>query len=148
MKSSLKPFLFICFSLLLNSSFSQKDKEKILANFDYVDYYPDSTIRSAHKFTGVSLERFTVEFDKTGKPVSMGKYKKGAKIGSWTYSNGSFDIYDDKFSTFYTPFKPDDYPIKSSGTFYPGCGTGVSQAIKLFNQQYDNLISYKDYIDY
>ena len=89
METILKFSSCILFFLFLQQGFSQKDKEKILANFDYVEYYPDSTIKEARKFNGTHLEGTTVEFNTTGKPVAIGEYKKGIKTGKWLYSDGS-----------------------------------------------------------
>jgi hypothetical protein len=144
METILKFSSCILFFLFLQQGFSQKDKEKILANFDYVEYYPDSTFRAAHKFTGVTLERYTVEFNEVGMPVAIGNYQKGIKVGNWCYSDGSFDEYDEKFSNLYTPQSFQNYQIKSTGSLYPGCGTGVTQAIKLFKQRYEEAINCKE----
>lgn len=143
MESILKFSICTVFVLLLSTCFSQQDKEKILMNFDYVEYYPDSTIRAAHKFIQ-TVERFTVEFNEAGIPVAMGNYKKEVKVGSWYYSDGSFDEYDEKFSNLYSPQNFQNHQIKSTGSLYPGCGTGVSQAIKLFRQRYEETINCKE----
>ncbi len=83
--------LFFCLTFL--TGFSQKDKEKILANFDYVEYYPDSTIKEARKFSGTNLEGTTVEFNTAGEPVAIGNYKKGMKTGRWIYSDGAYSFF-------------------------------------------------------
>lgn len=127
------------FSLILLNGFSQLEKEKVLAHFDYVDYYPDSTIRSAHQYTGVNLERFTVEFSAAGAPVAMGKYHKGVKTGEWIYSDGSFDIFDEKFPKS-THAYDHNSSIEHSGAIRPGCGTGIFRARKEFDEKYQKLI--------
>lgn len=144
METILKFSSCILFLLFFQQCFSQKDKEKILTNFDYVEYYPDSTILAAHKFTEATLTRFTVEFNEAGIPIAMGKYKKGIKVGSWSYSDGSFDEYDETFSNLYTPKSFQNHQIKSTSSLYPGCGTGITRAIKLFEQRYEEAINCKE----
>jgi hypothetical protein len=137
----MKLLILLFFSLILGTGFSQKDKEKILANFDYVEYYPDSTIRSAHQFTGATLERFTVEFNEVGMPVAMGNYQKGKRIGTWIFSNGS--------SSEYPEMKQDLNPgmvfilpeNHKTGNLRPGCGTGTMQAIQHFRTKYQGLLN-------
>jgi|GEM_PF-1883072 len=134
----------VVFSFSLNPSFSQKDKEKILANFDYIEYYSDSTIRSAHKFNGASLERFTVEFNEVGMPVAMGNYKKGKRIGIWKYSDGSSDnfIEENPSNLFYDFSKTRLAPTeKHHGGMMPGCGTGIYQARMGFQEKYQHLLN-------
>lgn len=129
--------LLILFSVLFYfNGFSQVEKEKIRAGFDYFEYYPDSTIKAAHRYTGVSLERFVVEFNATGMPVAMGKMKKGKKSGKWIYSDGSCDVFDEKSPGLW------NYNSKtaSSGSMRPGCGTGIFQAKKEFNDTYQELL--------
>nr|WP_294858603.1 hypothetical protein [uncultured Fluviicola sp.] len=151
MKMALRSFLFICFSFMLNTSFSQKDKEQILAHFDYVDYYPDSAIRSAHKFTGISLERFTVKFNEAGMPVAMGNYKKSKRIGIWIYSDGSSDNFiEEKPNDLFYDFSRNQLnpTEKYHGDMMPGCGTGMYQARMKFKQKYQNLFDPKGKIDW
>lgn len=132
----------LLFGLVFLDSFSQVDKEKIRAHFDYLDYYPDSTIRSAHKYTGVSLERFTVEFSAAGAPVAMGTTKKGVKTGKWIYSDGSADMFDEKFPGSKNPYGYNS-PTASSGSTMPGCGTGILEAKLAFMENYQKRINPK-----
>lgn len=140
----MKAALFTCFSLFLLHGFSQKDREKILANFDYVEYYPDSTIRAAHKFIHITVERFTVEFNEAGMPVAMGKYQKGKQVGEWIYSNGSSRIFpkfinhDNPITVAYAPYDPTDH---RTGNLRPGCGTGEMQAKQAFKDKYESLLN-------
>ncbi len=83
----------VIFSFSLNPCFSQKDKEKIIANFDYIEYYPDSTIKEARKFNGTHLQGTTIEFNTAGEPVAIGRYKKGIKTGKWIYSSGTYSFF-------------------------------------------------------
>ncbi len=136
----MKLLTFLFFGLIFGNAFSQKDREKILANFDYVDYYPDSTIRSAHKFTGTSLERFTVEFNEIGMPVAMGKYKMGKRIDEWIYSDGSLTIFPDIKMEFYSNRVIIVPEHTRTGNLHPGCGTGRMQAQQEFRDKYQHLI--------
>lgn len=134
----------ILFFLFFQLGFSQKDKEKILANFDYVEYYPDSTFRAAHKFKGATLTRFTVEFNEVGIPVAMGNYYKGARRGIWIYSNGSSTDYTETKNESLNPlFVQVDFDDinKRSGATVPGCGTGTMQAIQHFSEKYQSLLN-------
>ena len=142
----MKLLVFLFFTLILLNGFSQKDKEKILANFDYVEYYPDSTIHAAHKFTGVTLERFTVEFNAFGTPVAMGKYQKGKKVGKWIYSDGSLDNFSESernsnTSAIKVDLYPDNSSGKTSGSLHPGCGTGRMQQMQEFRKTYESLLN-------
>ncbi|MGV3612357.1 MAG: hypothetical protein ACO1N0_15470 [Fluviicola sp.] len=89
----MKVLILLALSLTFGNAFSQKDKEKILANFDYVEYYPDSTIKEARKFSKTHLNGTTVEFNPEGEPIAIGNYKKGLKTGKWLYSNGSYSFH-------------------------------------------------------
>ncbi|WP_343634129.1 hypothetical protein [Fluviicola sp.] len=135
---------YIVLLLWSQHCFSQKDREKILANFDYVEYYPDSTIRAAHKFIHITVERFTVEFNEAGMPVAMGKYQKGKQVGEWIYSNGSSRIFpkfvnhDNPIIVAYDPYDPTDH---RTGNIRPGCGTGMMQAIQAFREKYESLLN-------
>jgi hypothetical protein len=144
METSLKFSICTVFVLLLSPCFSQPDKEKILANFDYVEYYPDSTIRTAHKFTGATLTRFTVEFNEVGIPVAMGNYYKGVRRGIWIYSNGSSTDYtetkNENLNPLFVQIDFDDVN-KRSGSTLPGCGTGTMQAIQHFREEYQSLLN-------
>ena len=139
-----KLFISLLFLLFFQNGFSQQEKAKILANFDYVEYYPDSTIRAAHQFIGFTLERFTVEFNEAGMPVAMGNYQKGKQVGEWIYSDGSHRIFP-KFSTIEDPtviaFDPYDPTDHRTGSIRPGCGTGTMQAMKDFRTKYQDLLN-------
>ncbi len=130
--------------MIFLTGFSQKDKEKILANFDYVEYYPDSTIRSAHQFIGFTLERVSIEFNEAGMPVAIGNYQKGKRVGEWIYSDGSVTIFP-KLSAIENPtviaFDPYDPTDHRTGSLRPGCGTGTMQAIQNFKAKYQSLIN-------
>ena len=133
----------IMFLLSFQNCFSQKDKEKILANFDYIDYYPDSTIRAAHKLT-FTVDYFTVEFNVTGIPVAMGNTQDDEKVGEWIYSDGSVTIFP-KLSAIENPtviaFDPYDPTDHRTGSLRPGCGTGTMQAIQNFKAKYQSLLN-------
>lgn len=147
METILKFSSCILFLLFFQQCFSQKDKEKILANFDYVEYYPDSTIRAAHKFIHITVDRFTVEFNEAGMPVAMGKYQKGKQAGEWIYSNGSTRIFpkfinhDDPTVVAFDPYDPTDHRTRNLN---PGYETDVSEIIKLFKQRYEEAINCKE----
>jgi hypothetical protein len=147
----MKLIVLTLFCIAFLSGFSQKDREKILTSFDYIAYYPDSTIQEARKFSGINLEGTTVEFDKLGKPVAIGHYKKGLKTGRWIYSDGTSDFFEEKkdlmnsnvlFQPYYTPEK------RHTGSIVPGCGTGKYQAMQEFYQTYDTLIHSEDKIPF
>lgn len=93
MTSILKFSICTLFLLSFLNCFSQKDRDKILANFDYIEYYADSTIKEARKFSKTHLEGTTIEFNTEGKPIAIGNYKKGMKTGKWLYSNGTYSFH-------------------------------------------------------
>jgi hypothetical protein len=144
MKPPLKTTFFLLFSLFFSNSFSQEDKASILAHFDYVEYYPDSTIQAAYNYTGVYLERFAVEFSTIGKPVAMGIYQKGKRTGKWIYADGSSDYFlekPDRSSFSYSLTERTNSAGNRTGSIHPGCGTGKYQATKEFYKAYDNLLT-------
>jgi len=140
----MKIISLICFLFFLLTAFSQKNKEKILANFDYVEYYPDSTIKEARKFNGINLEGTTVEFNEVGKPVAIGNYKKGKKTGNWIYYDGSSHFFEEKKYEFNSDLFSQPYyqpEERHTGSVRPGCGTGIGQAIGEFYTRYEALLN-------
>lgn len=142
----MKYLFLIFFSFLLNPSFSQKDKVKILANFDYIEYYSDSTIKEARKFSG-NLDGTTIEFNASGEPVAIGNYKKGIKTGKWLYSDGSYDFFpEQKEKLIPQILLTENYDPEGNktGSVRPGCGTGISLGIRDFYQKYLSLVNPKN----
>lgn len=139
----MKYLFLIFFSFLRNSSFSQKDKEKILANFDYVKYYQDSTIRSAHKFE-FTMEWFTVEFNEAGVPVAMGNYQNEKKVGEWVYSDGSHQLFPklranmDPNTIIFDQYDPAD---KRTESLRPRYEADVLRDKQEFQKKYQHLLN-------
>ena len=64
---------------------AQVHKVNIISSFNKVDYYSDSTIKAAYKTKKGQYHDYAIEFDSTGNPTSIGKYKKGVKTGAWRH---------------------------------------------------------------
>jgi len=125
MKFSLTSVITIFLSIILQTSIAQQDKQKIIAHFDFVTYYPDSTIKEAYTMVGLTVEGTLIEFDSLGEPVAIGLYKARKKEGDWKYPDGS---------THY--FKKG----KDAGNSLPFCGTGIMLAQQEFKKRYCSLI--------
>jgi len=122
-------FLFLIFGLILSSFlFGQVDKEKILSVFNEIEYYPDSTIKSACKTVNGQYNGYSIDFDSLGNPILIGKYKKGIPVGAWYASDGSMQIYENG---------------EMAGDVIPGCGTGIVKAQKEFQAMYQQLTNGK-----
>ena len=134
--------LFFC--LIFGNAFSQKDRDKILANFDHIKYYPDSTIRSAGKYQ-FTLDYFTVEFNITGIPVAMGVMQKGEKVGEWIYSDGSHRFFPQLGGTVETTvvFQPDDPADSRTQSLKPRYEADVLRDKEEFQKKYESLINHE-----
>ena len=124
----MKLSVLLLFILLLQFSPSQaqENKENILRNFNYIEYYPDSTIRLAMNFEGFKPFGYCIEFDSLGNPISIGEYRSWKRIGIWWNSDGSMTNYHD------------DFEIVRG---FPGCGTGILQNVQRFRELYQELIT-------
>ena len=115
----------ILLSVFCNSKLvAQENLDGILRNFNYIEYYPDSTIKRAMYFTDLESDGFCVEFDSLGNPISIGEYRSWKRIGIWWNSDGSMTNYHDYFEF-----------VRG----FPGCGTGKLQNIEQFNELYEQL---------
>ncbi|MDQ3108373.1 MAG: hypothetical protein M3R17_00630 [Bacteroidota bacterium] len=121
------PGFLIAILLLLfcEPLYAQQERQKIIAAFDSVIYYADSTIVCAYKTKHGRLNGYSIEFDSTGAAIYIGKYKNGYETGQWRCNDGS--------STFYEK--------KGQFTMLPGCGTGINLAQKDFEKLYFRLIN-------
>ena len=90
--NGLKQILFIFGISLSFIGSGQTSREKIIASFDTVIYYPDSTIKSAIHLKKGYYSGYTIEYGQTGK-ILVGKYKKGKPDGLWLYNDLSFLLY-------------------------------------------------------
>ena len=114
---------FLC--LMSQPYFAQQDKQQIMANFDFVTYYPDSTIKEAYTMVDLKVEGTMIEFDSLGKPAAIGQYKARKKVGAWIYPDGTSRIFKNG---------------KDFGEIRPGCGTGMNLAREEFRKLYASLI--------
>ncbi len=118
------------FFLFISSfSFGQEDKNLLLANFYYVEYYPDSTIKKVCEIKNLAFNGTTILFDTIGNPITIGTYTNGKESGSWIHSDGSTTFYHERAIL-----------NKDSFNFLPGCGTGIYLANKHFRERYFELI--------
>ena len=118
--------LTISLTLTMCSLFGQGDKDKIIASFDKVEYYPDSMIKCAYKLKKGLYHGYAIEFDSSGTAFKIGKYKKGKKEGSWSYRSGAREGYKNG----------ENFGLIS----FPGCGTGEVIAKEDFQKLYLQLI--------
>lgn len=99
MKFSLKSInmkiaiIVVILILNLSSTFAQDNKAGILRNFNYIEYYPDSTIRLAMNYKDFEPNGYCIEFDRSGNPTSIGKYAKWRKTGVWIKNDGTYVNY-------------------------------------------------------
>lgn len=123
----LKQPIQLLFVLCLTSQpyFAQQDKQQIIAHFDFVTYYPDSTIKEAYTMVDLKVEGTMIEFDSLGEPAAIGQYKARKKVGAWICPDGSTHYYKEG---------------KDVVTTYPGCGTGMFLAYEEFWRLYASLI--------
>lgn len=130
------------FFLIFGNALSQKDRDKILANFDHIEYYPDSTIRSAGKYQ-FTLDYFTVEFNKTGMPVAMGTIQKGEKVGEWIYSDGSHQFFPPLRGPEETTvvFAPNDPTDNRTEALKPRSESEILRAKQEFQKKYEKLLN-------
>lgn len=124
----MKFIVFLVAIFLFRGASAQAQKNAILANFDSIAYYPDSTIESAYKVRKGKAHGYAIEFDSLGRPVAIGKYVKGEKDGGWLLRNGWMDFYEN--GTY-------------DGFAIPGCGTGLRIAKEEFENLYRKLIEEK-----
>ena len=101
--------LFI-YSLCSISLFGQSDSLLILNTFDSVNYSPNGKT-SAYQIKEELLHGSYLEFDSTGAPILIGKYKKGLKVDTWLCSDGSY-------------LETKNGKLANNG-FIPGCGTSA-----------------------
>lgn len=139
----MKLIVLTLFCIAFLSGFSQKDREKILTSFDYIAYYPDSTIRSAQK-RQFNLELFTVEFDETGMPVAMGNCQNEQKVGKWIYSDGSSRLFpklhlnSDPTVVVFDPYDPADHRTEA---LRPRHEADIIENKEEFQKKYQNLFT-------
>jgi hypothetical protein len=122
-----KILLSVVYTLFFIHTFSaQENKENILQNFNYIEYYKDSTIRLAMNYEGFHPIGYCIEFDILCMPLTIGEYRSGVRYGEWLNSDGSYTSYLVNFDIV-------------SG--FPGCGTGMSKNVQRFNELYQELIT-------
>ncbi len=115
-------------TFLFRDASAQAEKKAILANFDSIVYYPDSTIENAYTMRKGKAHGYAIEFDSLGLPVAIGKYVKGEKDGGWLLRNGWMDFYENG---------------NYDGFAIPGCGTGLRRAKEEFEDLYRRLAGEK-----
>jgi hypothetical protein len=121
-----KILLSVVYTLFFINTFSaQENKENILRNFNYIEYYKDSTIKKAMNFKDFEPVGYCIEFDNMGNPVTIGQYKSWNRFGNWLNADGTTSHYTD--NVHYT-------------RLVPGCGTGMYHNRKRFNELYEELI--------
>ncbi len=132
MKFSLKSInmkiaiIVVILILNLSSTFAQDNKAGIKRNFNYIEYYPDSTIKRAMNFENYEPVGYCIEFDNMGNPLTIGEYKSWNRYGDWLNADGTTTHYSIEFT---------------KTAFFPGCGFGTWQNVKRFNELYQELIT-------
>ena len=117
-------FIFVLSFLFVALSFAQENQAGIKRNFNYIEYYPDSTIKRALNFENYEPVGYCIEFDNMGKPLTIGEYKSWDRFGEWLNADGTTTHYTEKFEKFVT---------------IPGCGTGMYQNVQRFRELYEQL---------
>jgi hypothetical protein len=114
--------------LILNFSsiFAQENQAGIKRNFNYIEYYPDSTIKRAMNYEKYKPVGYCIEFDSLGKAKTIGEYRSGIRFGKWLNADGSFTNYFVNFDI-----------VQG----FPGCGTGMYHNRIRFKELYQELIS-------
>lgn len=94
----MKVRILLLFILLIQFSPSkaQENKENILRNFNYIEYYKDSTIKKAMNFKDFEPVGYCIEFDEFGAPLWIGQYKNWRKADVWLKSDGTIVNYTEK----------------------------------------------------
>lgn len=122
---SIKNIFLMAFITLSATVFAQEDKYLIIASFDKIEYYSDSTIKCVYTVKKGVSHGYSIEFDSTGTAIRIGKYKRGFKHGNWYWNNG-----------WLTQYKKG----KSGLILIPGCRTGLKKAHQSFIELYNELI--------
>ncbi|MEI9946426.1 MAG: hypothetical protein WDN26_19675 [Chitinophagaceae bacterium] len=125
----MKPLkLLILHLLVVQTALSQADKSDIIRHFDWVSYYPDSTIKSAFHIKDGQFDDYAIFLDSTGAPEKIGKFVNGRRKGFWLKSNGGIM----------------DCNEKDAKEYFPGCGTGAAENIRTFQLTYRMLLDGKN----
>ncbi|PHR27759.1 MAG: hypothetical protein COA38_12875 [Fluviicola sp.] len=74
-------------------SIAQDNTDHVIAQFNTLEYYPDSTIKIAYNLKGNKIRGYSVEFNSTGRPIWIGKYRNGLKHGKWLQNDGGSRLY-------------------------------------------------------
>ncbi len=120
-----KILLSVICTLFFTHNFSaQENQAGIKRNFNYIEYYPDSTIKRAMNFENYEPVGFCIEFDNMGNPVTIGEYKSWDRFGEWLNADGTTSHYTDNVHY---------------SRLVPGCGTGMYQNRKRFNELHEQL---------
>jgi len=80
--------LILCTNSIDSICIAQGNNDHIINNFNTLEYYPDSTIKVAYNLKRGKIRGYCVEYDSSGIPEWIGKYRNGLKHGEWLGING------------------------------------------------------------